>query len=105
MKSNKTKYLILILIALFFASTNELSAKEAEQNFNTESHSFIETDNYVLRVSLDVHQNTKTFVTQPFSSHKECTNSYFNLLSECPQKFIIPFIRKDLYLDISILRI
>ena len=105
MKSNKTKYLILILIALFFASTNELSAKEAEQNFNTESHSFIETDNYVLIVSLDVHQNTKTFVILPFSSQQECTNSHFNLLSECPQKFIIPFIRKDLYLDISILRI
>ena len=105
MKSNKTKYLILILIALFFASTNELNAKEAEQNINTESHSFIETDNYVLRVSLDVHQDTKTFVSLPFPSHQKYTNSNFNLLSECSQKFISPFIRKDLYLDISILRI
>ena len=34
MKSNKTKYLIIVLIALFFASTNELDARESEQNYN-----------------------------------------------------------------------
>lgn len=53
MINNKAKYLVIILIALFFASTNELSAKEAAQNYNTENHSFIESANFSLSISID----------------------------------------------------
>ncbi|MCL5030887.1 MAG: hypothetical protein M1480_17915 [Bacteroidetes bacterium] len=107
MKLNKTKYLILILIAIFFASTNELSAKEVEQNYNIESHAFLETGNYVLSVSYGEQQKNsiKAFTNFLLINHPDYSNNYFNLLSAHPQKFLSSFIYKDLYLDLSILRI
>ncbi len=102
MKLNKTKYLILILIAIFFASTNELSAKEAGQNYNTESHSFIETGSYVLILSKDL---TKTFHAFPFVNHPGTCSGFLNFLSGHSSQNIPPLISNHRYLDNSILRI
>ncbi len=108
MKSYKSKYLILILIALFFSSTNEICAKEAEQNFNIESHSFIETANYSLISSIDKLKNNNKKLFNPDSfltSHDSyCINysgSYrFSALKSLPKIF-----HNNIYIDISILRI
>ncbi|MCL6100587.1 MAG: hypothetical protein M1391_18670 [Bacteroidetes bacterium] len=105
---NKTKYLSLILIALFFASTNELSAKEAEQNYNIENHSFIETANYSLISSIDKLKDNykKHFPAYPFViSHSFYCNNYFDSLNTSQLKFLPQFFRKNLYIYISILRI
>jgi len=108
MKSNKSKYLILILIALFFASTNEVCAKEAELNYNAENHSFVETINYSLIASIDRQKdnNKNHFTAYPFviSPGFYC-NNYFDSLYNNQLKFLPQVFRKDLYLDISILRI
>lgn len=108
MQTNKTKYLILILIGLFFASINELSAKEAEQNYNSENHAFIETANYSLISLVDKQKNnykkhftTYQFITSPDFYCDICfDSSYANRL-----KFLQQFFRGNIYLDISSLRI
>jgi hypothetical protein len=108
MQTNKTKFLILILIGLFFASTAELSAKEAEQNYNSENHTFIETANYSLISSIDKQKNNckkhftaYQFVTSPdFYCNIYLDSSYTNRL-----KFLPQFFREDIYLDVSPLRI
>lgn len=108
MQSNKLKYLILILIALFFSSTNEICAKEAEQNYNIENHTFIETSNYSLFYSGDKQKNNckNIFTTNQFITSLDfycniCLDStYTNRL-----KFLPQFFRENIYLDVSSLRI
>ncbi len=108
MKSNKTKYLIFILIALFLASTNELNAKEREQNYSAENHSFVETSNFNIKTSIDKHENNNNknvlpdlSLLSPYNYWNICFDSpYSNYLKILPQ-----FFRNNIYLDISILRI
>jgi len=107
MKLNKAKYIILILIALFFASTNEVCAKEAEQNYNTESHSFIDTGNYTLNISYNNFKKdlTNTFHANPCVNYPGIYNSFFNFLPGHPLRDIPLSISNQRYLDNSILRI
>jgi len=108
MKSNKTKYLIIILIALFFASTNELDAKESEQNYNTENHSFVETSNAYIKTSINKQENNynKNFLPDLFLLTPD---NYWNICFDSSYshhlKFLPQFFRKKIYIDISILRI
>ena len=108
MKSNFTKYLILILIALFFASTNEIDAKEAEQNYKTECHSFIESINYNLTFPKKRRENnsSKYISFLPLDNFQECLSLNLSLTSYTKHiKFIPQFFSKDIYIDISVLRI
>jgi len=108
MKLNKTKYLIIILIALFFASTNEVCAKEAELNYNAENHSFVETVNYSLIASIDKQKDNykKHFPAYPFVMSPDFYfNIYFDSLNNNRLKFLPQFFHNNLYLDLSILRI
>ena len=95
------------MITLFFASTNELCAKEAEQNYNTESHSFLKTVNYSLSISFDNIQKdwTKTFHAFSFADYPGTCSSFLNFLAGHHSKNISPPISKHRYLDNSILRI
>ena len=90
MKVDKIKYLTLFLLAVFFASTNELSAKEAEQNFSFESHIFLPANNLNLTISLDKHNSngTKVFTSYIFASCSDLSNNYYNLLFVKQLKFI-----------------
>ena len=106
--TTSTKYLILILIALFFASTNEVSAKEAEQNFNTENHSFIESANYRLSISIDQQNNNHKnyYPASPFTIFPDfCFSKYPNVLYFSQLKILPQFFHRHIYLDVSILRI
>ena len=108
MKSNKTKYLIIVLIALFFASTNELDARESEQNYNIENHSFVETSNSYIKASIDKQENNYNknffpdlFLLSPDNYWNICfDSSYSNYLDFLPQ-----FFRQKIHLEISVLRI
>lgn len=108
MQKNKLKYLILILIAFFFSSTNEICAKEAQQNYNVESHSFLETANYSLISSIDKHKNNyqklftpDSFFTSPdFYYNKSFVSYSYSELKAFPQIF-----HNNIYIDISIFRI
>lgn len=104
MKADKIKYLTLILIALFFASTNELSAKEAEQNFNTESHTFLRADNLNVKISLDKHNTNSAKVLTPyiFSDYFDFSKNYFTLLSANRLKFIPHSLSEDIRLKNSV---
>ena len=104
MKLPITKYLILILIALFFASTNELSAKEARENYNSESHNFIETAKYDAKVSVFNNLDIKSFFSNAFINH-HWYNYSVNLLPGFTLNFFSPSFKPKIYLDISILRI
>ncbi len=104
MINNKAKYLIMILIALFFASTNELSAKEAEQNYNSESHSFIETVNFTAQDSFNKNLIIKSFSLFAFINNYDF-NYPANLLHGFDLTFILPHVKPKIYLDNSILRI
>ncbi len=107
MKFSITKYLILILIAFFFASTNELSAKEAEHYYFTESHSFLDTGNYTLNISFDKFQKdlTKTFHAFSSINYPDTCISLINLLALHRIKNISPLISNPIYLENSTLRI
>lgn len=108
MKNNFSRYLIFVLIALFFASINELSAKEAEQNYNAESHSFIESVNFSLSIPIDKQKDNckKHFPGYPFVISPDFYyNNYFDSLYANQLKFLPQFFHNNLYIDISILRI
>lgn len=96
-----TKYFILILIALFFTSTTELCDKEAEQNYNTENHTFIVTDNYISNIAgIEKHKsNTNTFAV--FSLGNYPVNLNFNVCSFFNKHtiHIPPLINRHIYLD------
>lgn len=108
MQSNRLKYLILILIALFFTSTNEICAKEAEQNYNVENHSFLETANYSLISSIDKLKNNcrkhftpDSFLKSPDFYYNHCNDSFsYSELKPLPKIF-----HNKLYIGISIFRI
>ena len=104
MINNKAKYLVIILIALFFASTNELSAKEAAENYNSESHNFIETVNYAALDSFNYNLIVKNLSSNAFINQHDY-NYHLNLLPGFFLNFIMPSIKPKIYLDISILRI
>ncbi len=106
MKNNFSKYLILVLIALFFASTSEVCTKEAEMNYKTERHSFLDTGSYTLNISRDNFQNdlTKAFHAFSFADYPG-TCSSLNFLPGLILKNAPPLISKHRYLDNSILRI
>ncbi len=108
MKRNFSKYLILILAALFFASTNEMDAKEAEQNYKTESHSFIESDNFNQNILSEQNDNGYSKANL-FSSTISFQSYYLNLIVNSANnnhpKLPAKFFSKDIYLDISVLRI
>jgi|GEM_PF-5722038 len=107
MKNNFSKYLILMLVALFFASTNELSAKEAEHNYESESHFFIDSGNYSLNIPCGNFQKdlTKTFYDFSFANSQIYYNNCYNLLTKFSSLFAPLPAAKDRYLDISVLRI
>ena len=108
MKSNFPKYLILILIVLFFASTNEIDAKEAEQNYKTECHSFIESINYNQTFPKKRRENnsSKYISFFPLDNFQECRSANLRFTSYIKHiKFLPQFFAKDIFLDISVLRI
>lgn len=107
MRSNKTKYLIFILVALFFASTSELSEKESERNYKTENHAFITTDNFVLSIHDIVFQNfkSKKFAASPSFNYLVNFNYDFKYY---PKRYLIsipPLIAQAVYLNNSTLLI
>lgn len=104
MQMNKAKYWILFLIALFLVSTNELSAKEAEQNYNSESHNFIEIVSYTSQDSFNFNLTARYFSSVAFVDNHDCNYSG-NLLSDFALNFFFPSFKPKIYLDISILRI
>ncbi len=90
MKINLTKYLALILLALFFISTNELNAKEAEQNFRAETHIFIGADYFGVKISLNKQNrdSKKNFTPYLFFYDLDSSNNYFTSLSSTQLKFV-----------------
>jgi len=108
MKNSYPKYLILILIALFFASTNELDPGEAAQNYAAESHSFIQTDIFSLTAITEQHEinhskNNSSF--SPINLESFRSTNLFRELYLHQHKFISQFFPGNIYLDISSLRI
>jgi len=104
MKFTITKFLILILIALFFASTNELSDKEAEQNYKSESHSFIETVSYATQSTFNFNIIAQNFASIVLINHQDEIYSG-KLHSGNALNYAPPIIKPKIFLDISILLI
>ena len=107
MRLNNTKYLVLVFIALFLASTNEVCSKEAEMNYKLESHSFIESDKYYLAVLSD--ENEIFLISDSFTVfHNFYNYCSFNILSKSyPNhlRFLPKYFSQKKYLDISVLLI
>ncbi|MFZ0452143.1 MAG: hypothetical protein WCE54_13245 [Ignavibacteriaceae bacterium] len=103
-----SKYLILFLIALFFASTNELDKKEAEQHYTTEFHLFIQTDLFTLAPITELHKSYYSKANSSFSLIDFENYGNNNLLKDLylqQLKFIPQFFSKDIYLESCDLRI